>query len=106
MFSSGCEADEISQSEPPRHVAVFHRSGRTPSLSELLKIAVLGAANICVVSQYPRGGGGVLSGPVALLHFTFVSAVSVLATLPMSSPGIGSRMTYNTILYSYLSLVT
>ena len=30
---------------------------------------------------------------VALLHFTLVSAVSVLATLMMSSVGIGSRMT-------------
>ena len=50
-------------------VADYHSLGRTPSLSELLKIAVTGAARRCKKSFNTHGG--MLSGPVALLTMTF-----------------------------------
>ena len=50
-------------------VADFHSLGRTPSLSELLKIAVTGAARRC--KKYFNTHGGMLSVPMALLTLTF-----------------------------------
>ena len=35
-------------------VAVFQRSGSLPSLSELLKIAVTGAEQVCIIVHHPR----------------------------------------------------
>ena len=49
-------------------VADFHSLGSTPSLSELLEIAVTGAARRCEKSFNTHGG--MFSGPVALLTFT------------------------------------
>ena len=69
-------------------VADFHSLGRTPSLSELLKIAVTGAARRCEKSFNTHGG--MLSGPVALLTLTFSSGTSVSVTLIMNSAGNGS----------------
>ena len=69
-------------------VADFHSIGRTPSLSELLKIAVTGAARRCEKSVSTHDGK--LSGPVALLTLTFSRATSVSVTLIMNSAGNGS----------------
>ena len=69
-------------------VADFHSLGSTPSLSELLKIAVTGAARRC--EQSFNTHGGMFSGPVALLTLTFSSATSVSITLIMNSTGNGS----------------
>ena len=64
-------------------VADFHKMSSTHSLSELLNIAVTGAARRC--EQFFNTHGGMLSGPVALLTLTFSSTTSVSVTLVMNS---------------------
>ena len=61
-------------------VADYHSLGRTPSLSELLKIAVTGAARRCKKSFNTSG----------FVNHDFSSATSVFVTLIINSAGNGS----------------
>ena len=81
-MSGGCFFDNIMT------VADFHILGSTPSLSELLKIAVTGAARRCEKTFSTHGG--MLSDPLTLLTLTFANTTSVYVTLIMNSPGYGS----------------
>ena len=80
--------------------ADFHSLGSTPSLGELLKIAMTGAARKCKKSF--NTNGGMLSSPVALLTLTFSSATSVSNTLIMNSAGNSSSACVST---SHVSMI-
>ena len=69
-------------------VAVLHSFGSTPSLRELLNIAVTGAARRCEHSF--NAHGGILSGPVALFTLMLSSANLVSLTLMLNLAGSGS----------------
>ena len=77
----------VSRADVGTTVAVFQRSGSLLSLSELLKIAVTGAANRS--ASFVTIHGGMLSCPVAFLHFTFWS---VEAASIVNFAGSGSSM--------------
>ena len=66
-------------------VAVFHKSGSTPSRSELLYIAAKGRDKIWEKSLSIHGG--MLSGPVALLILVLSRAASVSSTVIVNSAG-------------------
>ncbi len=61
--------------------ADFHRSGKTPSLSELLKMAASGLGKMTENSF--RIQAGIPSGPVALLVFTLFNAASTSSRSPL-----------------------
>ena len=69
--------------------AVFQPAGTTPSLMELFKMAVRGAASILEKSR--RIHAGTPSEPVALLTLIFLRAFSVVSTLMVNSSGTGSE---------------
>ena len=71
-------------------VAVFHSFGSTPSLRELLNIAVTGAARRCEYSF--NADRGILSGPVALFTLMLSSANLVSLSLMVNLAGSGSLM--------------
>ena len=60
-------------------LAIFHSTGRTPYLSELLKIAVNEGAR--TFAQFFNTDAGMLSGPVALLALTLSMALKVVHKL-------------------------
>ena len=72
-------------------VAVFHSFGSTPSLRELLNIAVTGAARRCEHSF--NAHGGILSELVALITLMLSSAYYLVSlTLMVNLAGSGSLM--------------
>ena len=82
--SSGCFFDNGMT------VAYFHSLSSTPSLSELIKIALTGEARRC--EKYFKTHGGMLSGPVALLTLMFSVAASVSVTLVMNNGSSASKI--------------
>ena len=60
-------------------LAIFHSIGSTPSLSELLNIAVNGGAR--TFAKFLITHGGMLSGPVSFLALTLSMALKVVHKL-------------------------